>query len=217
MTTRAELIRQRQDKLKARTAQDLRPRTGRPVRVVSRMLLDRSGSMSSHAIDLLEGAADYLEAMREQPITAMVAFDLFDDQFEPGPSQLSQQAAYLTEERYSARGDTALFDSILRTIEHAEREENPSTDRVLISIFTDGHDTCSVHDIREVREVVSAKQALGWTFIFGGPNQKVGTDLGIPKDNTFALTGGNIRGVLESMVKRTVTLLLPPKGGTFNL
>lgn len=189
---------------------------GAPLRVVSRMLLDQSGSMRAHAVSLLEGAADYLEMMREQTLTTVVAFDLFNEDFDAGASALAMQTPYLTEERYEAEGDTALYDSILKTISMAAREERP-TDRVLISIFTDGHDTCSLAGIGDVKREVLARQLAGWTFVFGGPNLQAGTDLGIPKDNVFALNSMNVRGVLEKMIRRTVTLLLPERAASIQL
>jgi Mg-chelatase subunit ChlD len=184
------------------------------------MLLDRSGSMQGErSLQLLEGAADFLEEMRDLPFRVQMAFDLFSSagDYDEGTFQPAQEAAYLTEARYRTKGGTAIFDAIHEVIAHVGIYKRPQ-DRAIISIFTDGEENNSrLHNAADTKALILRKRAEGWIFVFAGPNRSFATSIGIEPKYQMALTGGNIRGVLSELTKTVVQALLPAKGGTICL
>lgn len=184
------------------------------------MLLDRSTSMGGEpGIQLLEGAADFLEEMRDLPMQVQIAFDLFSTSghYSRDTFTRAQEAAYLTEKRYKVSGGTAIFDAIHTVVEHVEAHKRPQ-DRAVVSIFTDGEENNSVvHDVKDTRALVLQKQREGWIFVFAGPKSNFASSIGIDPKYQMALKGGNIRGVLSELTETVVQALLPPKGGTICL
>ena len=184
------------------------------------MLLDRSGSMQGEpTLQVLEGAADFLEEMRDLPFRVQIAFDLFSSSghYDDGVFQSAQDAPYLTETRYKTSGGTAIYDAIHEVVAHVEQHKRPQ-DRAIVSIFTDGEENASRrHGATDTKALVLRKRAEGWIFVFAGPNRHFATSIGIEPKYQMALKGGNIRGVLSELTATVVQALLPPKGGTICL
>ncbi|MDD4052797.1 MAG: hypothetical protein PHR28_12985 [candidate division Zixibacteria bacterium] len=108
----------------------------------------------------------------------------------------------LTSETYTPDGMTALYDAIGMTIRRIEDrlaalpvETRPT--KVIVAIVTDGKENASVtFRMSTVREMIQAKTAAGWAFIFIGADQDAYTEssrIGIPKSmtlNVSATAGG---------------------------
>jgi hypothetical protein len=183
------------------------------------MVLDRSVSMAGpSAIQLLEGAADFLEEMREVATPVKVSFDLFAERSQRGTFALAATTDYLTQTRYAATGrGTAIYDAIHDAVAHVEAEKR-AQDRAIVSIFTDGGENSSkVHTVHDTQALVLRKRAEGWIFLFAGPHKTFPASIGIDPAHQFALRGGDIRGVLAEVTRSVVQALLPAKGGTICL
>lgn len=141
-------------------------------------ILDRSGSMGGLVDDVIGGYNSLIEDQKKVVGECLVTLTIFDHEYEIVYSGTPiQNVPKLTKEVYNARGGTALFDAVGRTInEVGERysnmpeEERP--DKVVVLINTDGQENQSTEftqqDIAEMIERQSTEYS--WEFIYAGAN-----------------------------------------------
>ena len=144
-------------------------------------LLDRSGSMSSIAEDVVGGFNSFLAAQNAEAtdgtLMTLVQFDTggFDVLADAVPLP---EMVPLTAATFVPRGGTPLYDALGMTIAQATARatqlaaaDAPREDIVFVS-FTDGLENSSVeYDRAKVFALVKARQDDGWTFVFMGANQ----------------------------------------------
>jgi Mg-chelatase subunit ChlD len=140
------------------------------------ILLDRSGSMGRIADDVIGGFNEFLRSQQESGPDARVTFVQFDTR---EPQEVIMAGAPITEARpltrkdYQPRGCTPLLDATGMLIERAKAEAGErkaqglqKEDIVFVSI-TDGHENASREfTLAQIRELVKACEAEGWTFVF---------------------------------------------------
>ena len=140
------------------------------------ILLDRSGSMESIAGDVVGGYNEFIRGQAAAGSDARVTFVQFDSQ---NPQEVIVAGAPiaeivpLTRASFVPRGGTPLLDATGQLIaridaNQAAREAAgmPKEDVVFVSI-TDGHENQSREfTLDRIRQLVTEKQAQGWTFVF---------------------------------------------------
>lgn len=140
-------------------------------------ILDRSGSMAGLESDTIGGYNGVLKRQRELSGNTVVTTVLFDDKYELLHDRIRIGAvAPLTHRDYYTRGCTALLDAIGRTISKMDNaisnmraEARP--ENVLVVITTDGYENASrEYTAERVREMIRAREGLGWEFLFLGAN-----------------------------------------------
>ena len=163
------------------------------------IVLDRSGSMYGCIGDTLGGFNHFLEKQKNDNPSGTVTLNLFahdyDTVYENTPIG---QVQALTKDTYFPRGTTALLDAIGNTIKKIETQENP-----MIVIITDGYENASTKFTHShVKDLISMKESLGWTFVFLGANQdaiEVGGVLGIPEESAMTFDTKNIYNAFEGL------------------
>lgn len=144
-------------------------------------LLDRSGSMSALARDVIGGFNTFVTDQAREPGRAHLTLVQFDSQ---GPFEIIHDSARiedvpeLTSDIYRPRGTTPLMDAIGDLIEHADRriearsrDDRPAEDQLVV-IFSDGMENASRRQTQtSVAELISRRQEAGWEFVFMGANQ----------------------------------------------
>jgi len=141
-------------------------------------ILDRSGSMSGLEKDTVGGYNSLLEKQRKEEGEAMVTTVLFDDRYEIIHSGADiKKVENITEKEYYARGMTALYDAIGKTVNMVgERHKMlPSSlvpSKTVVVIITDGFENSSTeYSLRHVKSIIERqKEKFGWEFIFLGAN-----------------------------------------------
>lgn len=144
-------------------------------------VLDRSGSMSSIADDVIGGFNSFVANQKAEGDDALMTLVQFD-------TQNAQEYLYvntpigsvsdLSRMTYIPRGGTPLFDAMGFTLSLALQREvelkaagKPSEHIVFIT-FTDGEENSSQeYDRQRVFNLVNLKQEEGWSFVFMGANQ----------------------------------------------
>lgn len=180
-------------------------------------LIDRSGSMCSIATDVNGGWAAFLDTQREAAeavsdpntqVKTQVMLAQFDDVFEVvyGPVPLKKAPAYTLK----ARGWTALYDGILKTVEAMRhniaewKAEGKEPEDVTLVIMTDGHENASKATTRaQVKALLEEVQAMGWTVLFLAANQDAvltGQSMGIRADNALSYDAANSSGLVLANV-----------------
>ena len=155
-------------------------------------ILDKSGSMGGLVSDTIGGFNALLQKQRAVAGECLLTTVLFDDKYELLHDRLSiKGVADLTEKDYYVRGSTALLDAVGQSVakisnahSHTLSEEVP--EKVIMVITTDGMENSSREFTSgQIRELISARKAAGWEFIFLGANLdalETADQMGISRD-----------------------------------
>ncbi|MCH7845546.1 MAG: VWA domain-containing protein [Acidobacteria bacterium] len=192
---------------------------GPPVHIS--VLLDRSGSMSAIAADVVGGFNSFLEEQRQHPGAARLTLVQFDtvDPFEvvvdgedlDGVSDLEQGA-------YIPRGGTPLLDAVGALIASIDAEIAARADRglpiedQLVVIINDGQENSSVEHTRaSVEAMIDQRREHAWTFAFLGANQDAFAEagsIGVAPSSTvaWAATGQGALDMWDEMSSSTLSM-----------
>lgn len=143
------------------------------------MILDRSGSMASIALDTIGGVNTFLRDQKDVPGEALFTLAQFDDRYEIVHDAVPiARVEPLTEKTFVPRGSTALLDAIARTIDSAGKRiaaipEGDRPDKVICVIVTDGQENASRTYTRSkvFDRIAHQRDVYKWEFVFLGANQ----------------------------------------------
>ena len=146
------------------------PETIRPVRL--HMLLDRSGSMSGLAEDVIGGFNSFVDKQRDlegECFLNLVQFDS-EDPFQVIYDNVAlDQVQTLTSEMYYPRAATPLYDALGSLITKGGQLQNQTPADNVVWVFTDGLENASTeYSAAKVKELVQQKEQEGWVFTFMG-------------------------------------------------
>lgn len=140
------------------------------------VLLDRSGSMSSIANDVIGGYNTFIHQQRKEGSdvrVTLVQFDTENRQDIIASGVPIDEMVDLTSSTYVPRGGTPLLDATGLLIARARtnqelRAQNslPAEDIVFVTI-TDGEENeSSEYTLAKVKKLISECEKQGWTFVF---------------------------------------------------
>jgi Mg-chelatase subunit ChlD len=136
-------------------------------------LIDRSGSMSSLAEDVVSGFDRFIDEQRRLDGEATITVVQFDDE---EPHDVLVDARPLDAVRslrgcFEPRGMTPLYDAIAALLDRAEAHGGHVDDQLVV-IFTDGMENASRRWSRSrLFSGIARLRDQGWTFVFLGSNQ----------------------------------------------
>src|SRR5687767_8771894 len=141
-------------------------------------LLDRSGSMSAMAPDVIGGFNAFLANQQAQPGRGRMTLVQFDS---GDPYEVLTAGAALADVRplddrtFQPRGGTPLWDAVGQLITQADvratqrRVLGHAAEETVVAVYTDGEENQSVRFTgHDVRRLIGAKKEAGWTFVFLG-------------------------------------------------
>jgi len=183
------------------------PPTTPPVTEIA-FILDRSGSMASHAEAAVAGFNEFLRDQQETEGIARLTLVLFDDRFEMPVDNLPvSEIVTLDQETYRPRGATALLDAIGKTIRTFRKRiralpEKDRPDQVVFAIFTDGLENSSrKYDWKAIADKIRRRQDKdGWEFLFLAAGQDAiatASQMSIASHNAATAAEGR-KGILVS-------------------
>jgi hypothetical protein len=164
---------------------------------------------------VVDGFNEFLSGQRAKDGAALrLTVVQFDDQ-DPHEVVISSAAladvSPLRPDQFQPRGMTPLYDAMGRLIAAAEHEVAsraewglPAED-VVVVVFTDGLENASREwDHRRVFDLITAKRAEGWTFVFLGANQDsyaTTRDMGVAASHTsnFAPSPAGMKAAFASV------------------
>lgn len=140
------------------------------------ILLDRSGSMSSIAGDVIGGFNTFIEEQKKNGADARVTLVQFDSQ---DPQELIatgvpiSELVPLTRDNFVPRASTPLLDATGKLIGRATLDEqdraanNLEKEDVVFVTITDGEENDS-HEfsLQQVKNLIAHCEARDWTFVF---------------------------------------------------
>jgi Mg-chelatase subunit ChlD len=140
------------------------------------MVVDRSRSMMSMWSEAVGGINTFKNEQAANEGRAWITLNYFDN--EQGQKYLAWDARDIPDlssedDEIFPRGMTALNDAIIRTIKDVDMwlEDNPWFDgQVFVVVVTDGMENASEARASAVKELVTAREAKGWTFVYLAAN-----------------------------------------------
>lgn len=179
------------------------------IHVVS--ILDRSGSMTGTEKEVIGAYNNFIEEQKkiamDNGVKIKASLVLFDDRYDEIYSKVPlSKVEKLTEEVYTTRGMTALFDAVGKTISRFDDKKN-----VLMFIETDGRENSSrEYNSKSLKELVSKKEKEGWDFNFVGADldsattSYLGSSMGISKSMNFAKSNAGYKSRNMAFASSTV-------------
>jgi hypothetical protein len=162
--------------------------------------------------DAIGGFNTFLEEQKKLPGCALMTLVQFDTQYDVIHSGKDiQKVPPLTRSTFVPRGNTALYDSIGKTLNEvgarlAATPENKRPGKVIVVISTDGEENSS----REFRGEAGHQQVMqmidhqqktyGWNFIFLGAKQdaiQAGASIGVSAANALSVAD-NAKGTTHA-------------------
>ena len=173
--------------------------TNTPAPIHISVVLDRSGSMTGIADDVVGGFNEWLADQRQVEGDTTITLAQFDtgDPFEVLIDAIPlREVTDFERSSFQPRGGTPLYDAIGRIISHADagiarRLELgiDGEDQVMV-IITDGAENASREQTRStVFDLIEDRKQQGWVFVFIGANQDVyatGTAMSVSVGNSMA-------------------------------
>jgi VWFA-related protein len=118
------------------------------------LALDASASMVDAMPDLKTAASKFVQALRPQDRSTIMAFN--DEMFTLARRESSREALTAAIDRMNANGATALYDVIVRSLQILSREPGKHA----IVIFSDGDDRSSQATFEQVKAMVADSDAM---------------------------------------------------------
>lgn len=180
------------------------------------VILDRSGSMVSVKKDTIGGFNQFLEDQKKTPGEATITLVQFDHEYEVVYLRRSiADAPNLTDETYTPRGNTALFDAIGRTVNtlgetYSTMDETDRPEKVVLVIQTDGQENASREfTAAAVKEMIERQtKDYAWEVVYLGANQDafaVGASLGIMRSHSMTYAGDS-KGTADALLAVSANL-----------
>lgn len=150
-------------------------------------VLDRSGSMSHLVDEVITNFNHFIKEQQSVEGKAKLTLVLFDDRYEVIYDEVDLQSVQpLTSDQYYARGMTAMYDALGKTLNDKQKKK-----KGIVFIHTDGLENASrewnASRVKELMDTLKEK----WDFIFAGANIDSfaeGANLGILQTNTINVT-----------------------------
>ena len=155
-------------------------------------ILDKSGSMSSLALEVVSNFNKFLTKQQSIKGKAKLTLVLFDDDYEVIYDQVKLKDVKPLTDEYQIGGMTAMNDAIGKTLSKLSNKE-----KAIVFIHTDGYENASKeYSASEVKKLIDSKK--NWDFNFVGADidaKQVSSSLGITKSMKI---NKNARGVQMS-------------------
>lgn len=174
-----------------------------PVEIV--FIIDKSGSMSSLARDVIGGFNAFIDSQKALGDDAILSIVQFDDRVSTTMAAKPLHAvSHLTARDYHPEGYTALNDAIGIAISDLEKR-NPR--RAIIPVMTDGEENRSRHYTHAAaKRKIEDAEARGWQVLYLGANQDafaVGESYGSVRNHNFAASGEGVKSAMASVDSAT--------------
>lgn len=186
------------------------------------ILLDRSGSMATHWVEMIGALNAYVSGLSSDKATkksevTVVAFDSADPFMVLRNSVKAADWSQITAEEVSPRGGTPLFDAIGKLVTTI-RKDAPK--KATIVIITDGAENSSMEVKKEAaKAMLDDMRAKNFDVVFIGANFDAfaqGAGLGNMASSTLNMNAGNYGAAMKGLSARSVSYASTGTVGSFS-
>jgi hypothetical protein len=177
---------------------------------VIEFLLDETGSMSSWHRPTVSGFNAFIKEQRTQSDTCLLTLTKFDTSGLKTPyADIDvSMVPSMTNEMFCPGGGTNLRDAIIERASALEQRLSSWTIRpnVVMVVLTDGEDTSSRRSENEVRNLIKAKEADGWTFVYLGATSnalQIASRLGFQTGNSKQFEATEMEDTMTTLARAT--------------
>lgn len=174
-------------------------------------VLDETGSMSSHLAATISGFNAFLKEQRETPGQCLLTLTKFDTAGLKTPFVDIDVGLVpdLNLNTFEPGGGTNLRDALGLRVRELEQRLSTWTvkPQVLFVVLTDGDDNASsLYSIPQVRDLIAAHEAQGWTFVYLGSDSRAlqaASQMGFQPGNAKQFSNAEMHQTLETLATAT--------------
>lgn len=186
-------------------------------------VLDRSGSMSMLASDVIGGYNEFIEKQKESGSDVSVTTVIFDTEYEVlYANKPIEDVPVLSEEQYYARGATALYDALGKGVNELGNElsntaESDRPEKVIVVVMTDGMENSSKEfNLEQTKAMLEHQRTkYSWEFLFlcaGEDQLEAGLHMGF-NPNHISVYAHDSKGITSSLRSVGDAVYLASAGG----
>jgi uncharacterized protein with von Willebrand factor type A (vWA) domain len=188
----------------------------------SYILLDRSGSMATHWVEMIGALNAYVSGLSVEKATkksevTVAAFDSAEPFVVLRESIKANEWKAITVEEVSPRGGTPLYDAIGKLVTGV-RKDDPK--KATIVIITDGAENSSMEIKKDAAKVMlDDMRAKNFDVVFIGANFDAfaqGSGLGNVASSVLNMTSGNYGAAMKGLSARSVSYASTGVVGAFS-
>lgn len=177
---------------------------------VIEFLLDETGSMQSWHRATVSGFNAFTKEQQTQPDKCLLTLTKFDTSGLKTPyADIDvSMVPTMTMEMFVPGASTNLRDAIIQRASSLEERLSSWTVRpnVLMVVLTDGEDNASRRGEDEVRNLIKAKEAEGWTFVYLGATSnalQIASRLGFQPGNSKQFEATEMEDTMTHLARAT--------------
>lgn len=156
------------------------------------LLLDRSGSMSTHKTETISAVNSYIDKTKEKFKGRFVLTQFDSESIDIVHDGKIKDIEHLTEESYQPRGMTPLLDAIGKTLEAFDTD---GFENIVFVVMTDGQENHSrEYKLEAIRAKIEEKRKIGWQVSYLGANVDAfaeGATMGFAPGQTMNFAGAH--------------------------
>lgn len=137
-------------------------------------IIDKSGSVAGTEEIVSDGISKIIINEKAEKRNEIITLVLFNEKSHVVYKRTPINC--VTRFDYEAKGETALYDTLVSQIEETKRNQEKDIvkpDKTIVVISTDGEDNKSKKTAYDVKKIIEDRKSAGWIFIFLGTNFNV--------------------------------------------
>src|SRR5210317_150121 len=184
-----------------------------------RLVLDRSGSMSSCRVETVESINEYINEIQKEAVEGVFTLSTFDNQSIDIPiSRIPvRELTILGQDILIPRGGTPLYDAIGTAVHDLSTFTYKENEKKVVVIVTDGYENASREYTSDaIKQLIEEKTKEGWLILYLGADHDAFTQsrhMGFETTKTLHYSKRDSRDAFKAVATRTSTLY---KGSRFD-
>ena len=176
-----------------------------------RLVLDRSGSMSSCRKETVDSINEYINEIQKESVEGIFTLSIFDSQSIDIPiSRIPvREMSTLGYDFLVPRGGTPLYDAIGTAVHDLSNFNYVDNEKKVLVIVTDGYENASREYSNDaIKRLIEDKTKEGWLIIYLGADHDAFTqsrNMGFELEKTLHYSKGDSRDAFKAVATRTTT------------
>jgi uncharacterized protein YegL len=184
-----------------------------------RLVLDRSGSMSSCRVETVESINEYINEIQKEAVEGVFTLSTFDNKSIDIPiSRIPvRELTILGQDILIPRGGTPLYDAIGTAVHDLSTFTYKENEKKVLVIVTDGYENASREYTSDaIKQLIEEKTKEGWLILYLGADHDAFTQsrhMGFETAKTLQYAKRDSRDAFKAVATRTSTYY---KGSRFD-